>query len=59
MSPWSPKDAPRFSEKTAKSDELQRVWSEAANSALKQYRDEGRAIRVANSAVTKATQKQS
>jgi len=59
MSPWNPKDAPRFNEKTAGKPELQQAWSEAANSALKQYRDEGRAIRVANSQITKMLQKRS
>lgn len=55
--PWGKDDAPRFNSATQGNDHLKEVWSSAANAALKKYRDEGRAIRVANSAVSKAKQK--
>lgn len=55
--PWGKDDAPRFNSATQGNDRLKEVWSSAANAALKKYRDEGRAIRVANSAVSKAKQK--
>lgn len=54
--PWTADDAPRFNKK-AKSKHLKSLWAKAANAALSQYHDEGRAIRVANAAVTKALQK--
>lgn len=52
--PWTPDDAPRFNKSTSRSRHLREVWANAANNALRQYGDEGRAIRVANAAVTKA-----
>jgi hypothetical protein len=52
--PWTPGDAPRFNDKTRKSVHLREVWANAANAALRKYGDEGRAIRVANAAVTRA-----
>jgi hypothetical protein len=47
--PWSPGDAQRF--KRGLSKESQRKWAKVANSALKQYGDESKAIRTANSQV--------
>jgi hypothetical protein len=52
--PWTPADAPRFNSKTARSLHLREVWSNAANAALREYGDEGKAIRVANAAVAQA-----
>lgn len=54
--PWTAKDAPRFNKSTSGQPHLQTVWANAANSALRQYGDEGRAIQVANAAVRKAGQ---
>ena len=52
--PWTAADAPKFNSKTANSVHLREVWSNAANAALREYGDEGKAIRVANAAVTNA-----
>jgi len=52
--PWVAADAPKFNASTRKSLHLRQVWANAANAALKQYGDEGKAVRVANSAVKKA-----
>ena len=49
--PWTADDAPRFNRSTAKSPHLREIWVNAANNALKEYGDEGRAIRAANAAV--------
>lgn len=57
MAPWSSSDAPKFNGSTKGSPHLQTLWANAANAALKQYGDEGRAIRVANAAVQKSGQK--
>ena len=51
--PWLPEDAYRHDHK-ADTPELQRLWAEVANSVLADTGDEGRAIRIANSAVAKA-----
>ena len=52
--PWTNTDAPKFNVKTANNPHLATVWANAANAALREYGDEGRAIQVANAAVTKA-----
>jgi len=49
--PWTPADADQHIK--CRDDKERQIWASAANAALKQYGDEGRAIRVANSAVTK------
>jgi hypothetical protein len=51
--PWQPEDAPRHTHK-ADTDHLCRLWSEVANNVLIETRDEGRAVRAANSAVARA-----
>lgn len=50
--PWSSDDAHKY--KKGLSGEQARKWAKIANSALEQYGDEGRAIKVANSKVSKA-----
>lgn len=52
--PWTADDAPRFNQKTARSRHLREIWVNAANQALREYGDEGRAIQVANAAVSRA-----
>lgn len=54
--PWTPKDAPSHT-KEANTPHLRRLWAAAANAALKEYKDEGRAIRVADAAVNKEKKK--
>lgn len=54
--PWTADQAPKFNSSTKGSPHLQTLWANAANAALKQYGDEGRAIRVANAAVQKSGQ---
>jgi len=54
--PWTADQAPKFNAKTANSLHLRQVWANAANSALREYGDEGKAIQVANAAVTKEGQ---
>lgn len=51
--PWLPEDAYRHDHK-ADTPSLQQLWAEVANSVLAETGDEGRAIRIANSAVAKA-----
>ena len=51
--PWLPEDAYRHDHK-ADTPRLQRLWAEVANSVLAETGDEGRAVRIANSAVAKA-----
>jgi len=55
--PWVADDAPKFNKSTARSRHLREVWASAANAALRKYGDEGRAVRVANAAVRKASNK--
>jgi hypothetical protein len=52
--PWQPEDAPRHTHK-ADTPELCIMWSEVANKVLADTGDEGRAIRIANAAVARAT----
>ena len=51
--PWTADDAPKFNASTRNNRHLREVWVNAANAALRQYGDEGKAIRVANAAVKK------
>ena len=51
--PWKPEDAPKFNRSTSRSRHLRQVWADAANAALRKYGDEGRAIQIANAAVSK------
>jgi uncharacterized protein YdaT len=48
--PWTADDAERH--KKGLTREQKRKWARVANAALKEYADEGRAIRVANAAVS-------
>lgn len=48
--PWTARDAYRHTKK-ASTPGSQSKWAKVANSALEQYGDEARAIRVANAAV--------
>jgi hypothetical protein len=52
--PWVADDAPKFNKKTVRSLHLRQTWADAANKALREYGDEGRAIRIANAAVSRA-----
>jgi uncharacterized protein YdaT len=47
--PWSAGDAKKHKKGLSKTEA--KKWAEIANAALKQYGDEGKAIRVANSRV--------
>ena len=51
--PWVANDAPKFNQSTVRSRHLREVWANAANAALRQYGEEGKAISVANAAVKK------
>lgn len=53
--PWNAEDAPRFNKKTQGSRHLREIWVNAANKALREFGDEGRAIQAANAAVNRAT----
>ena len=55
--PWTADDAPKFNSSTQRSRHLRQVWANAANEALREYKDEGRAIQVANAAVNKELRK--
>jgi len=52
--PWKPEDAPKFNRSTSRSRHLRQVWADAANAALRKYGDEGRAIQIANAAVSRS-----
>lgn len=54
--PWTPKDA---SKKTKKADTKQEKeqWAKTANKVLKSTGDEGKAVRIANSAIAKGERK--
>lgn len=54
--PWSPEDAPKHN-KDCTTDHLKKVWAAAANAALEEYGDEGKAVAVANAAVAKEKEK--
>jgi hypothetical protein len=51
--PWSPSDAQRHDSK-ADTQNLQRQWSDVANSVLKRTGDEGLAVREANGTITRS-----
>ncbi len=51
--PWKMSDAIRHTDK-AKSLREKRKWSSTANAVLEKFGDEGKAIRIANSAVKKS-----
>lgn len=53
--PWTPDDAQRHTKK-ARNRKLRSTWSKTANSVLEETGDEGYAVRVANSAVRKASE---
>ena len=55
--PWTAQQAPKYNASTANSPHLKEVWANAANSALRKYGDEGKAIQVANAAVKKELRK--
>jgi len=48
--PWSARDASRHT-KRAKTPAQKRKWAKVANAALREYGDEGRAVRAANAAL--------
>jgi len=50
--PWTPASALKHTKK-ATTPKAKKVWAAAANAALKKSGDEGKAARVANSAVKK------
>lgn len=50
--PWSPNDA-KTHNRHADSKKKQRVWSQVANAELAAHGDEGRAIRIANHAISR------
>ena len=51
--PWTEKDAARHT-KSARTPKDKRRWSHVANSVLNRTHDEGRAIKAANSVVSRA-----
>lgn len=48
--PWQPSDAQRHDSK-ANTPQLQRQWSDVANSVLKRTGDEAQAVRTANGVI--------
>jgi len=50
--PWSASEA-KSKTKSADTPEKRKAWAKIANKALKKYKNEGKAIRVANAAVAK------
>ena len=54
--PWKESDAKRHTKK-AKSKKRKHQWSTVANKVLRESGDEGKAVRIANSAVKKAGHK--
>lgn len=50
--PWTPKDASKKTKKANTKQEKQQ-WSKVANKVLKSTGNEGKAIRIANSAIAK------
>lgn len=51
--PWTASDAEKHTH-LASTPHLQRLWANAANSALNEHGDDGRAVRTGNAAVRKA-----
>lgn len=54
--PWTGRSA-KSKTKNATTPKLKHMWARVANSVLKQTGDEGRAVRIANSAVKKQKRK--
>lgn len=54
--PWTARDAVKHTKK-ANTPAKKKKWAKVANAALKQYDDEGRAIRVANAAMGRKKRK--
>lgn len=52
--PWTDSDATRFT-KSASDAALRRLWRSVANGALKDGKDDGEAVRIANAAVHRAS----
>lgn len=57
--PWHPHESVRHNKSLANAPHLQKMWSDVANRVLEQTKDEGRAVREANSAVKNARLKAS
>jgi uncharacterized protein YdaT len=51
--PWSPSDGPSRHTKKANTPATRKQWSSVANKVLADSGDEGKAVRIANSAVSK------
>lgn len=54
--PWTAKDASKHTKK-ADTPAEKKQWAKTANSVLKSSNDKGKAVRVANAAVAKGTNK--
>lgn len=54
--PWAPKDAKKHTKKAVSTAKM-RQWSTVANSVLKDTGDEGKAIRIANAAISRSKKK--
>lgn len=54
--PWTAKDASKHTKK-ADTPAEKKQWAKTANSVLKSSKDEGKAVRVANSAIAKGDKK--
>lgn len=51
--PWSPGDGPARHSKKANTPAKKKQWADIANSVREKTGDEGKAVRIANSAVKK------
>ena len=51
--PWSPNDGPARHTKKARTKGAKKQWAATANRVLAESGDEGKAVRIANSAVAK------
>lgn len=51
--PWTAKDAESYTH-LANTEYLQHLWAKTANNALEKFKDDGKAIKIANAAVRKA-----
>lgn len=54
--PWTPKDASKKTKK-ANTPKEKEQWSKVANKVLKSTGNEGKAVRIANSAIAKGERK--
>jgi uncharacterized protein YdaT len=54
--PWSAKDASKHTKK-ADTPAEKKQWAKTANSVLKSSKNEGKAVRIANSAIAKGNNK--